>query len=716
MSRPRAIGAYIFAGGFSLGVREHFDVACVLEETKYGVATAARNMPEIPHRVGVDAWRVGELAREPCDLIYGNPPCASWSNAGAATKHGRDWRSSPLVACTERHFSLMEELRPTFWAWESVQRAWQLGEDFVRALALRARDLGYSTTILLHDAEYLGVPQRRKRFFMVCHRMAFDPRPPAFNPSQTLEDALRGLNDPGEPLERNLGKVRWLLPRVKQGENLSSAWMRCVPPKEQVVGDRGQVVGRPPFTIKRARSGEPAPVVMHELIHPTEPRGLSIKELAILCGYPPTYEFVDARDAGQVGRGVCPPVAEYLAREVARSLREARAEVRPIFKVVNYTGPPGSVQSLEFGEAAKEATVFVKGDESGAAEAATLESETTKIESAPTATTHVPVRDVRPKTGLKSGAYIRLLLSMGQHDKAQIVELVRRHYPASKATTKDVDYHRYKMKREAIAVPEFRQPTRVEDVSKSPQIAGRQLHEVRRGVDPNRRFDKSSLRERSHGQWPHRDWAAHFFRWTWAGRFVNSEVEVLDVGCGPDVPMINALTMPRNNVPRRYVGVDLNHEPRSAPSRLWATLHWEFNFLERYRELGQFDLVTNFEMIEHMARDDGLKLVAALRDCLKDDGTLLLSTPVFNGKAAKNHIFEWQIDELRSAIEASGLVVEARYGTFASHQDIKRVATTDELALVEKLSEFHSGETLACFLASKYPDASRNNVWRLKKK
>ena len=704
MTRLRAIGAYVFAGGFTLGVSRHFDVARVLEETKYGVATAQRNMPGIPHSVGVESWPLDVLRKEPWDFIYGNPPCAAWSQAGAATKKGRDWRSSPLVACTERHFELIETLRPTFWAWESVQQAWQRGEDFVRSLALRASDAGYSTTILLHNAEYLGVPQRRKRFFMVCHRVAFDPRPPEFEPGRTLEEALRGLNDPGEPLERNLGKVRWLLDQVKQGENLSSAWMRCTPPDQQVVGGRGQVVGRPPFTIKRARAGQPAPVVMHELIHPIEHRGLSIKELAILCGYPATYEFIDARDAGQIGRGVCPPVAEYLARETARAIALNKMETSPTFKVVDYTEPPGSARALKFN--GTETTVSIKGEELRSVEVETVEVAPLVISSS------ASVRDVRPKPGLKSGAYIRLLLTMGGRTPDEIVALVRRHYPASKATRGDVSWQRGWLKKHGQAVSTALQ------IEPAPEPEARERQPLRTGErrsnDPDRVFDKSSLRAGSHGQWVHRDYLAHAFRWGFAGRFVTGDTEVLDVGCGVDVPMINILTMPRNQVPKKYVGVDLNREPRRAPSRGWAVLRWEFNFVERHAELDQFDLVTCFEMLEHMYKSDGLRLLSGLAARLRQTGTLLLSTPVFNGKAAADHLHEWTVDELSEAIEAAGLRIERRHGTFASHNDIKRVATAAELDIMTRLSKYYSGEVMACFLAPLYPDASRNCVWVLK--
>ena len=347
--RPLAVGSYIFAGGFTVGVKKAgFDVIAHLEETKYGVATAVKNFTELPVYVGPETWPLDELSEGPeITFFYGNPPCAAWSNAGSATKKGRTWDSSPLVDCTKRHFESLFRVRPQVWAWESVQRAWTLGRSMIEEMACEARNFGYSTTIFLHNAQYLGVPQIRKRFFMVCHRIEMEFSMPSWK-SETIEEALERVVERGDPLEHNLGRHRKLLEHVRPGENLSSAWSRLTLLTQQKRGDRGQMVGRPPFTIKRARSGQPAPVVMHELLHPTESRGLSIRELATLSGYPQDFEFVGANDAGQVGRGVCPPVGEYLARNVLRASRIAREVVVPEFRLVDYTKPPGRVEALRW--------------------------------------------------------------------------------------------------------------------------------------------------------------------------------------------------------------------------------------------------------------------------------------------------------------------------------------------------------------------------------
>jgi hypothetical protein len=48
----KAIGSYIFAGGFTIGVKKHFDIEAHLEGDGYGADTFSLNYPEIPVFVG----------------------------------------------------------------------------------------------------------------------------------------------------------------------------------------------------------------------------------------------------------------------------------------------------------------------------------------------------------------------------------------------------------------------------------------------------------------------------------------------------------------------------------------------------------------------------------------------------------------------------------------------------------------------------------------
>lgn len=244
----------------------------------------------------------------------------------------------------------------------------------------------------------------------------------------------------------------------------------------------------------------------------------------------------------------------------------------------------------------------------------------------------------------------------------------------------------------------------------------------RRPQNLDRRFDQTQLKSTAHGRVVHRDYAAHFFRWGYASNFVKQgQTRMLDIGCGQEWPMARTLTHKLATVPALWVGVDLN-AIKKKPGMAWTRMHDEFSFVDRHPELvkaygkNSFDVITCFEVIEHMHRPDGLRLLRCAADLIAPGGTFLLSTPVYNGKKmAANHLKEYTIAELQDLIdESKRWGVERRFGTFTSWNDLKRVMTPQERGLYEELHGYYDHEVLSCFLAPKYPDAARNNCWMLK--
>jgi len=241
-----------------------------------------------------------------------------------------------------------------------------------------------------------------------------------------------------------------------------------------------------------------------------------------------------------------------------------------------------------------------------------------------------------------------------------------------------------------------------------------------------RDYDTTQLHEAGHGRTLHRDYSAHFFRWSFARRFISAKDNVLEVGCGEDKPLSKILTGGAAAHVGHYTGVDLNKLKPSASQRL--TFHGEFNFVERYKELLKvrpegFDVVVNYEVIEHMKVEHGAKLLKAMFACLKPNGVLLLSTPVYDGKRhAANHIHEYTVEELAKAIIKAGFVIERRFGTFMDIKHIGKAETsigavdpkrfTDAVKLVRQgLEQYFDTDAISNIFGPLYPDHARNNLW-----
>ena len=686
---PTALGCAIYAGGFTLGIDKHFHVKAVLEETPYGVNTARHNFPHIPIYVGQENWPIGRFKSEPApDLIYGNPPCAAWSING---KKG-DWAADVRVQCTERHFDLLRELKPKIWVWESVVRAFEIGRSFVDDLTREAMRLGYSVTYLLHDAQYCGAPQVRRRFFMIAHTVTLSLPSPSWT-KVSAADVLKTVK-PMIYSDHRKTEVTLFPPSVlsgmKPGERLNKLWERHNPESDRTIKSNGQVKGRPSFGhVRLPLEGPCGATVGYHMVHPTEHRWLAVNEIQALAGFPQSYVFKGSGELSQIARGVTPYVAEWLSGHLRKSLKLAVPIAKPAVHLVDYRSPHGLIMDLPEPQ---------KGPSMP------------RPAPAPPVTPPATAKPPSP-AGIGSGARIRQLLQEGLHTDA-ILSIIHREFPGSKAGPSDVSWNKGKLKKAGVDPFPLGGPPAPGGPFVAP-VAPRQPTTSKREV-ADRSFDQTNLNESYHGRLVHRDYIAHVCRWGFAGRFINSTIDVLDVGCGPDCALAKSLILPRGVVPKSYLGVDLNSAPKSYPGYAWSSFKWDFNFIARHNEIKQtFNLITCFEVIEHMAAADGLALMVALRKKLAPGGTILLSTPVFSGKAAANHIHEYTVPELANVIKTAKLKVVKRFGTFAKIAEIRKVASAAELDIMNRIGLYYGNEVLATFLAPLYPDVSSNNVWNL---
>jgi DNA (cytosine-5)-methyltransferase 1 len=121
----------------------------------------AERFPHVPNfgnMENFDEWNVPEF-----DILAGGRPCQSFSIAGLRGGLQDERGNLALVYCR-----ILQKFRPKWFLWENVPGVLSSagGRDFGSILGAMV-ELGYGIAYRVLDAQYFGVPQRRRRVFIV---------------------------------------------------------------------------------------------------------------------------------------------------------------------------------------------------------------------------------------------------------------------------------------------------------------------------------------------------------------------------------------------------------------------------------------------------------------------------------------------------------------------------------------------------------------------
>ena len=146
--------AWELLGFRPIGFSEIEPFPCELLKQKY---PNVKNYGDITQ---YEKWNIGQF-----DILAGGTPCQSSSIAG---KRGgtADERGALMYA----YLGIVEAYRPRWIIWENVPGVLSSnsGYDFTSFLA-GVEECGYGWAYRVLDAQYFGVPQRRRRVFVVGH-------------------------------------------------------------------------------------------------------------------------------------------------------------------------------------------------------------------------------------------------------------------------------------------------------------------------------------------------------------------------------------------------------------------------------------------------------------------------------------------------------------------------------------------------------------------
>ena len=311
------------AGVFSLGFRRAgFNILGGIDIDKYAIETAKYNIPE-------GNWEhlsIEELALQvenghkhlifAADIILAGLPCQGFSVAGKCDPEDiRNGLYKPLLRIVKR-------VKPKFVVIENVQgllleRNKNVFLDILNGL----KGLGYDADHRLYDAVNFGVPQYRKRVFVVASleipvRYFFESV--YFSNNQgTVRKALKGL-----PLRNEI-------------ENLNHTFMvhsKKVVRKIRRIQDANLISYRrlkwnqPSLTIASGHNALP--------VHPKEHRAITNREAARIQGIPDNFIFKGPRtqQTFQVANAVPYPMASIIAGAIKNSAILSDSRQGKLFK------------------------------------------------------------------------------------------------------------------------------------------------------------------------------------------------------------------------------------------------------------------------------------------------------------------------------------------------------------------------------------------------
>lgn len=344
-----AVDLFSGAGGMSLGAQmAGINTAIAVELDTDSAQTYKLNHPEtsVLNKDIMDIDPIAEISIKP-DIIFGGPPCQGFSSSNTRTRSLQNQNNWMF----KEYLRFIKELSPNWFVFENVQGFRSLnGGAFAKQVEMSFQELGYTTNSTVLCASDYGVPQKRKRFFLIGNRngIKFDFDQLEIKAKVTVADALSDL--PSLSIGSKIEKLpyRDIKPSnyaKMMRANASEALQNFVSLNQKHIIERYSYIPQGgnwkdiPIdkmtnykNTKNIHSGiyrrldelEPSVVIANYrksmLVHHKEDRGLSLREAARLQSFPDNYKFCGSLDSmqQQVGNAVPPLLSNEIFKQILK--------------------------------------------------------------------------------------------------------------------------------------------------------------------------------------------------------------------------------------------------------------------------------------------------------------------------------------------------------------------------------------------------------------
>lgn len=330
---PVAVDLFAGAGGLGSGFRrEGYHLALAVEANRHAAQTYRLNNPGVPVvEATINAkTRAASLRRympqiKQVSVLLAGPPCQGYSAAGARRPQ------DPQNQLYEHVARLARQLKVDHVVLENVPGVRRVnGHGFLNAIVDCLTQAGFAIGAHLLRASDFGVPQRRVRYFFLASRdRRFQPIPaPTATHRRHGELSVSGSDEPETPtvlevlaqlpyLDAGVDAERFKVADGREFLNMST--MRHSP--EVILRIASFERGKEPISYRRLDQIEAQTIIAgHRAlpVHPTEHRTISVREAAVVQGFPLDYFFCGPRAEQplQVANAVPPPLAAAVARHL----------------------------------------------------------------------------------------------------------------------------------------------------------------------------------------------------------------------------------------------------------------------------------------------------------------------------------------------------------------------------------------------------------------
>ena len=327
MNKYKYIDLFSGAGGMSLGFNKaNFENVLAVEYDECFASTYKYNFPEHNLKVGdiknISNEEIKQLVGDnKIDVIIGGPPCQGFSIAG---RIGRNFIDDERNKLFKEFVRFVDIIKPKMFVMENVAalKTHNKGKT-IEEIVTEFKKVGYSVKYDMLNAVNFGVPQQRRRIFVIGtlnenNQFEF---PDETKEVITVEEALRGLpklksgetsSIPNHNAMKHSEKMLEKMSYVKDGGNRQDI-PEEIRPKS---GDIRKYI--------RYNSKEPSICItgdMRKVFHYEQNRALTGRELARIQTFPD--EFIFKGNAGKVQQQIGNAVPPKLAFKIANSIREA---------------------------------------------------------------------------------------------------------------------------------------------------------------------------------------------------------------------------------------------------------------------------------------------------------------------------------------------------------------------------------------------------------